>query len=107
MTANRLVKKPRRVNAVVLFVATLVALLGAAAPALSADNNAPAPPPRPGSIAPAFPPRPTALAPAAPDDSAAPTDSAARLEAAKQSLDQIESFLGDDSLTDAVLDASE
>ena len=102
MTANRLVKNPRRVNAFVLLAATLLAL-GAAAPALSADNNAPVPPPRPGGVAPAFPPRPTAIAPATPDDSAAPTDSAARLDAAKQSLDQIEKLLGDDSLTDAVL----
>ena len=103
MTVNWLAKKSRRANALVLLAATLVALLGAAAPALSADNNAPAPPPRPGGIAPAFPPRPTAIAPAPPDDSAAPTDSAARLDAAKQSLDQIEKLLGDDSLTDAVL----
>jgi potassium-dependent mechanosensitive channel len=102
VTVKWLAKKPWRAGALFLCAAILAALLGAA-PALCADDNAPAPPARPGGLAPAFPSRPAAVAPAAPDDSAAPVDSAARLDAAKQSLDQIEKLLLDDTLTDAIL----
>jgi small-conductance mechanosensitive channel len=100
----------RRAGAHVLFEALLfeallfAALFGAAAPAFCADNKAPPSPARPGVLAPAIPPRPSPAPAAPPDESAAPTDSATRLDAAKQSLDQIESFMEDDSLTDAVLD---
>ena len=112
MTVNRrgkTVKKSwtsmRRAGALVLFAALLfAALLGAAAPALCADNKAPPSPVRPGALAPAIPPRPSPAPAAAPDESAARTDLAARLDTAKQSLEQIEGFLEDDSLTDAALD---
>ena len=103
-------KNSCRLNAIVLFAAILVTLLGAAArPRAPPTTLRPAPTPRPGSVTPAFPPRPAAIAPAAspapaaPDEWAGPTKPAARLDAAKQKPRPDREFLGDNSLTDAVL----
>ena len=108
MIVNRLGKSVKKSRASVCragaFALCTAILVGAAAPALCADNKTPTPTARPGVLAPAIPPRPAPAPVAAPDESAAPTDSATKLDAAKQSLDQIEGFLEDDSLTDAVLD---
>jgi small-conductance mechanosensitive channel len=73
-----------------------------AAPGLCAQTAAPGPPPRPAPAAPAIPPRPAVLAPNN-AESPAPIDSAARIDAAKQSLDQIEAALATQALSDADL----
>ena len=102
MTVKRLANKSVRRAGVLVLFAAMLALLGAAAPAVVRRHKCAGSAGAPGG--------PCARLPAAPGPRGGsrarrcgPTNSAAQLDAAKQSLDQIESFLEDNSLTDAVL----